>query len=111
MPGYERHIFVCENVRAPGHPRGCCSEKGASEVRARLKRLIHEHGLQGRVRANRAGCLDRCETGVTVVVYPEGVWYAGVQVSDADEIFTRHILGGQVVERLVVDDVDSDAST
>lgn len=100
MPGYERHVFVCENVRPAGHPRGCCTEKGGPAVRARLKALVAEHGLKGRVRANASGCLDQCERGVTVVVYPEGVWYGAVTPADAEEIFTRHILGGEVVERL-----------
>lgn len=100
MPQYDRHIFVCENVRPDGHPRGCCAAKGGAAVRARFKALVAAHGLKGRVRANMAGCLDQCERGVTVVVYPEGVWYGAVTVEDADEIFTRHVLGGEVVERL-----------
>lgn len=104
MPGYERHVFVCENVRPAGHPRGCCAEKGSPAVRARLKALVAEHGLKGRVRANVSGCLDHCEHGVTVVVYPEGVWYGAVTPADADEIFTRHILAGEVVERLRIRD-------
>lgn len=98
--GLERHIFVCENVRPEGHPRGCCAAKGSSEVRARFKALIREHGLKGRVRANMAGCLDRCETGITVVIYPDAVWYGHVQLTDVDEIFRRHVQGGEVVERL-----------
>ena len=97
---FERHIFVCENVRVEGHPRGCCAAKGASAIRARLKRLIHEHGLRGRVRANKSGCLDQCERGVTVVVYPEAVWYGGVRLEDVDELFERHVLRGEIVERL-----------
>jgi (2Fe-2S) ferredoxin len=99
VSGYERHIFVCENSRPDGHPRGCCAAKGGAAVRARFRHLLQEHGLGGRVRANMAGCLDHCEDGVTVVVYPEGVWYGRVTVADVDEIFTSHILGGQVVER------------
>jgi (2Fe-2S) ferredoxin len=99
MAGYERHIFVCENTRPDGHPRGCCAAKGSVAVRSRFRQLVQEHGLAARVRANMAGCLDHCERGVTVVVYPEGVWYGSVTVADVDEIFTSHILGGQVVER------------
>jgi (2Fe-2S) ferredoxin len=100
MPGYERHIFVCENVRPEGHPRGCCARKGSPEIRARFKELVARHGLSTRVRANMAGCLDACENGVTVVVYPEGVWYGRVTLADVDEIFSRHVLGGEIVERL-----------
>jgi (2Fe-2S) ferredoxin len=100
VSGYERHIFVCENVRPDGHPRGCCAAKGSAAIRARFKELVREHGLQGRVRANMAGCLDRCEYGPTVVVYPEGVWYAPVAVADCDEIFAKHVLAGEPVERL-----------
>ncbi|MCB9787745.1 MAG: (2Fe-2S) ferredoxin domain-containing protein [Deltaproteobacteria bacterium] len=96
--GYEKHLFVCMNERRPGHPRGCCAEKGSAEVRARFKALIAQHGLQGRVRANEAGCLDTCEQGVSVVVYPEAVWYGAVTVDDVDRIFHEHILGGRVVE-------------
>ena len=102
MPVYDHHIFVCENQRVAGHPKGCCADKGSPEVRSRFKALIHEHGLKGRVRANAAGCLDQCASGVTVVIYPEGVWYAGVTLADVEEIFARHILRGEVVERLVL---------
>jgi (2Fe-2S) ferredoxin len=100
MPGYERHIFVCENQRPESHPKGSCAQKGGTAVRARFKQLVAEHGLKSTVRANMAGCLDQCEHGITVVVYPEGVWYGHVTLADVDEIFTRHIQGGEIVERL-----------
>ena len=99
-PGYDRHVFVCMNQRRDGHPRGCCAARGGGPVRARLKALIVEHGLKGKVRANQAGCLDYCEHGVVLVIYPEGVWYGAVTEADVDEIFTRHVLGGEPVERL-----------
>lgn len=102
MAGYEHHVFICENVRPEGHPRGCCSSKGGAAVRARMKESIAGHGLKGRVRANMAGCLDRCEHGVSVVVYPAGVWYGGVTVDDVEEIVERHLLRGEVVERLLM---------
>jgi (2Fe-2S) ferredoxin len=104
MPDLECHIFVCENMRPEGHPKGCCALKGSPELRERFKALIHQHGLKGRVRANMAGCLDQCAHGPTVVIYPEGVWYGGVTLADVDEIFTCHVLGGQPVERLRLGD-------
>lgn len=106
MTVYERHIFVCINQRPEGHPRGCCGSRGGNAVRARFKALVSEHGLKGRVRANNAGCLNLCELGVSVVVYPECTWYKGVRVDDVDEIFTEHILGGRPVERLLVAEDD-----
>jgi (2Fe-2S) ferredoxin len=99
---YEKHVFVCTNERPPGHPRGCCSAKGSPEIRERLKALVKERGLAGRVRVNAAGCLDFCETGVSIVVYPENVWYAHVTLTDVGEIVERHLAGGEPVARLMV---------
>src|SRR5512137_1325162 len=97
---FEHHVFVCENRRPDGAPRGCCANKGGSAVREALKAELARRGLQGRIRANAAGCLDACEQGVAVVVYPEGVWYRGVTVADVPEIVERHLMGGTPVERL-----------
>ena len=101
MPRFEHHIFVCENERAATDPRGCCSARGSAEVLEAFKKLTHP--LKGRVRTNRAGCLDACATGVTVVVYPGDVWYGRVTVGDVGEIFEKHIQGGVPVERLRID--------
>ncbi len=99
---YERHVFVCENRRPDGHPRGCCAGKGGAEVKEALKAALKSRGLLGRVRTNSAGCLDACERGAAMVVYPEGVWYGGVTPDDAAEIVDRHLVGGEPVERLVI---------
>ena len=85
-PHFEKHVFICTNRRDPGNPKGCCAEKGSEAVRDEFKRLLHERGVKGRMRANAAGCLDQCARGVTVVVYPEQVWYGGVKVDDVREI-------------------------
>lgn len=102
MPFFQRHVFVCTNERAPGNPKGCCKSKGAEEVRDELKKRLAERGLKKVVRANAAGCLDQCEHGVTVVVYPEQVWYGHVTVADVPELIERHIVGGEYVERLMI---------
>jgi (2Fe-2S) ferredoxin len=99
-PHYERHVFVCVNRREPGNPKGSCAEKGGDAVRDELKRLLHERGLKGQVRANAAGCLDQCARGVCVVVYPEQVWYGGVKAEDVPEIIEQHLVGGVPVDRL-----------
>ncbi len=102
MPPYRRHVFICVNRRPEGHPKGCCAEKGSEEVRALFKDGLKARGLNRIVRANAAGCLDACASGTTVVVYPEGVWYGGVTTRDVEEIIEKHIVGGEVVERLLM---------
>lgn len=104
MPAYERHVFVCVNERPEGHPRGCCAGKNSSELRERLKHTAKQYGLGQRVRINNAGCLDQCEHGPTIVVYPEAVWYGFVQPEDVDELVRSHLVEGRPVERLRLPD-------
>jgi (2Fe-2S) ferredoxin len=104
MKRFEKHIFVCENVRPKDHPRGCCSAKGSKELRQIFKTRLKELGLTTQVRANAAGCLDACEHGITVVVYPEQIWYGGVTENDVDEIIQKHIIDNTPVERLMIKD-------
>ena len=96
----KHHIFVCTNERPPGHPRGCCKERGSEELVQLFKSKLKDAGLKGEIRAQKAGCLDTCEFGPTVVVYPEGVWYGPVKASDVDEIVQSHIVEGKPVARL-----------
>jgi (2Fe-2S) ferredoxin len=103
MPTLERHVFVCINERAPDNPKGCCALRDALEVLSRLKKLAFDAGLRGKVRINTAGCLDQCAHGVTIVVYPEAVWYGHVTPDEVDELFQEHVLRGRPVERLRLD--------
>jgi (2Fe-2S) ferredoxin len=100
-PFFAHHVFCCTNVRPPGHPKGCCSEKGSEKLRNYMKARAKELGIPG-VRINAAGCLDRCELGPTMVIYPEGVWYTYRDTADIDEILERHVIGGGRVERLML---------
>lgn len=104
MPPFERHVFVCTNERSPDHPRGSCTAKNAHSVRDALKAAVKKSGLGDRVRVNAAGCLDQCEHGVTVVVYPDAVWYGFVGPGDVDEIVREHLMAGRPVERLRLGD-------
>jgi (2Fe-2S) ferredoxin len=99
-PSLEKHVFICINQREPGNPKGDCASKGGEDVREEFKRQLHDRGLKGRMRANAAGCLDQCARGVTVVVYPEQVWYGGVRREDVAEIVEQHLIGGVPVDRL-----------
>ena len=67
----------------------------------RFVELINQHGLKGVVRANKSGCLDACEFGATVVVYPDEIWYTNVTLNDVDDIFNATILNDVPLERLV----------
>lgn len=102
MSRYDRHVFVCINERPKGHPKGCCLEKGSAAVRDAMKSLLHERGLKDRVRINNAGCLDACAHGISMVIYPEGIWYGGVKIADVPEIIDRTIINGEVIERLLI---------
>ena len=104
MSKFERHLFICCNTRLDGHPRGCCSARGGEAVRDALRAELKARGLNKRIRANQSACLDQCEHGVTVVVYPEQVWYGFVKPEDAAEIVEKHLVGGAPVQRLMLDD-------
>ena len=98
---FERHIFFCLNQRSGGE--ACCADQGAQQAFDRCKAQVKAAGLSGpgKVRVNKAGCLDRCAGGPVAVVYPEAVWYSYVDASDIDEIVESHLKNGQVVERLL----------
>jgi (2Fe-2S) ferredoxin len=100
MAYYQRHVFFCCNQRDAG--RVCCADKGSIEMRDYAKARVKELGLAGpgQLRINQAGCLDRCEEGPCIVVYPEAIWYSYVDRADIDEIIEQHLQHGRVVERL-----------
>jgi (2Fe-2S) ferredoxin len=98
---YRLHAFLCTNRRPDGHPRGSCATKGSESLRDYLKARAKELGLSD-VRINSAGCLDRCELGPTMVIYPEGVWYHFQTREDVDEILRTHLIEGGRVARLLL---------
>jgi (2Fe-2S) ferredoxin len=104
MQRYKRHVFVCVNERPADHPKGCCLNKGSAGIRDALKIELGKRGLAKIVRANNSGCLDACEHGVTIVIYPEGIWYGKVTMEDIPEIIDRTIVGGEVIQRLLIPD-------
>jgi (2Fe-2S) ferredoxin len=102
MSFFKNHVFFCVNQRQAGE--NCCNNHHAEDVRGYAKKRIKELGLnsEGKVRINTAGCLDRCDEGPVLVVYPEGVWYTYVDNADIDEIIGEHIQNGRIVERLKI---------
>jgi len=102
---YRQHYFFCTNERPEGAERPSCGQCDTARLRAYFKSKVKSLGLhQGPepVRINSAGCLDRCEEGPVLVVYPEGIWYTFVDEDDLDEILESHLLNGRVVERLLL---------
>ena len=99
---YRHHVFFCCNRRDTG--AACCADHRASQLRDYAKGKVKALGLSGagKVRVNMAGCLDRCDQGPVLVVYPEAVWYTYVDESDIDEIIESHLVRGLPVERLRV---------
>ena len=101
-PYFEKHVFFCTNLRDDG--RESCGERNAVAAQKHCKSRIKQLGLNGheKIRINQAGCLDRCEEGPVLVVYPEGTWYTYVDNHDIDEIVDSHLVAGKVVERLKI---------
>lgn len=102
---YDKHIFICVNQRVAGAARKSCGEAHGMEVVDAFKKKLKERELPIKLRAQKAGCLDICDYGQTLVVYPEGVFYVGVTVNDVDEIIEEHIVNNRVVERLKLENV------
>ena len=98
---FEKHIFICTNQRAAGEKKSCGEACGMELVRE-FKRQLKEKNLKGRMRAQRAGCLDACEYGPALVIYPEGVFYRAT-VNDVTEIVDEHLIGNRIVKNLQID--------
>jgi len=102
MSQFRHHVFFCLNRRDP--PDACCADHGSERMQAYAKDRVKALGLhgKGKVRINKAGCLDRCDEGPCLVVYPEGTWYTYVDEKDVNEIVESHLRDGKIVERLLL---------
>ncbi|MBI84343.1 MAG: ferredoxin [Planctomycetaceae bacterium] len=104
MPKFTHHIFVCCHRRESGDTRGCCDPQGNEELRRLLKAELDQRGLEPLVRASKTGCLEQCELGPTIVIYPQEIWYGGVQPKDVPRIIEETIIRGKVIPELVIGD-------
>ncbi len=103
MSHFAHHVFFCNNQREAG--KACCNDFDSQKMREYVKNKVKTLGLsseENRIRINSAGCMDRCELGPVLVVYPEAVWYTYVDESDLDEIIEEHLKHGRIVERLKI---------
>ena len=101
-PYYDIHVFCCVNERPEDHPRGSCGARGSISLQSYMKAKAKKMNVVEKIRINRSGCLDRCELGPAMVIFPEGVWYSYSTQTDVDEILERHILKGERVSRLLL---------
>ncbi len=92
-PYFDAHLFVCTNRRPDGHQRGSCAARGSEKLRDYMKARAKELGIAN-IRVNSAGCLDRCELGPCLVIYPEGVWYRIGSPADVDAVLQTHLVEG-----------------
>jgi (2Fe-2S) ferredoxin len=104
LSAFTHHIFVCCNRREPGSARGCCDPDGSEALRSAFKAELKKRQLGPCVRANKSGCLDQCELGPTVVIYPQAIWYGGVKLSDVPRIVEETIIGGRIIDDLLIPD-------
>jgi (2Fe-2S) ferredoxin len=98
---FRKHLFICTNQRAAGEKKSCGEAHGLELVKS-FKRRIKDLGLNVEIRAQRAGCIDACDFGPSMVVYPEGVFYGGVSLDDVEEIIEQHLIRDKPVERLII---------
>ena len=98
-------MLVCINERPPENPKGSCAAKGSVGLYDRLKAMVKERGLGKKVIVSRASCLKHCSRGITVAVYPDNAWYAGVTPEDLPEICDSHLRDGSPVARLAMPDI------
>ncbi len=102
MEPFRYHVYACQQEKPGNAP--CCSARGSAAVLDALRKEIGAKGLADAVQVTTCGSLGMCERGPNMVVYPEGVWYAGVQVSDVPEIVREHFQNGRAVARLAQTD-------
>lgn len=88
------HVLVCKH-------KTCLKQGGKASLKA-LKRTLKEQGLRDEVMITKIDCLDQCGRGPVMVVYPDGVWYGGVDEETAREIVTEQLEKGRVIEKRVL---------
>lgn len=95
---FEKHVFICTNQKTGG--KKCCGEAAGLELVAKFKKILKDKNLNTRIRAQRAGCIDACDFGPSLVIYPEGTYYGNLTLDDVDKIIDQHLINGKVVAEL-----------
>jgi len=95
------HVMICGGTG--------CQASESMEIRKRLFDQVTKHELSEKVEVHMTGCFGLCEVGPNIVVYPQGIFYCGVNLDDIDEIVEKHFINGDIVERLVFDESKEEA--
>ncbi len=110
MAHLKKHIFICENQREANHPKGCCADRGGKELKNALKLEITRRNLKKEYRINSAGCLDVCEHGAAMVIYPQNIWYGAVKLGDVSQIVEQSIVGDKIIQKLIIPSKKKDSA-
>ena len=100
MEPFKYHVYVCTQDK-PDPKAPSCPNRGSKEVLEELRAELGRAGLADEVQVTASGSLGLCDRGPNIVVYPEGVWYSGVQKADVPEIVREHFVNNRLVERLI----------
>ena len=96
MKTFKKHILVCTSEK-PLH----CAELGGLLLLQEFRKQVNERNLQNDFYVTKTGCTDQHSCGPTIIIYPDGIWYKEVKLSDIAEIIESHLLNGKIVERLL----------
>jgi len=91
--GMRKHVLVCGNVD--------CASRGSIALIVGLRRALRRIGREREIKITKTSCMGRCGEGPTVAVYPDGVWYRGVNPADANELVDQHLVRDRLVARLI----------
>ncbi len=79
---------------------GGCIASGSLMVKAAICKELREHNIDDKVKVVETGCLGPCSRGPVVVTAKDKIFYQGVSTEDAKDIVEKHLLGGEILERL-----------
>jgi len=92
------HVFMCTSCRPNGTQNGMCAKKGSPDLLMTLTQEVENMDLTGDVMISNTGCFGICQHGPVMVVYPEGIWYGGLDEDAVIRICGEHFEQGKPVE-------------
>jgi (2Fe-2S) ferredoxin len=89
---YKKVVFICTNERPPGVRPSCCG-RGSAAVHSQIKARVKALGLDQVIRVSKSGCLNQCDLGPNILVFPDNIWYSAVTEADVDAIVADIVRG------------------